>query len=275
MSTYQFTAEDADIVLRASRSDVPREFRLHKMILSFTSPVFKGMFDIPQPISSTTPTRPDIPVIDVDDTPEDLEIFLRMIYPFGFPQMPTLDAIIHALGMLDKYEVQGGPLQTLRTLLVSQKFLENEPIMVYSIACHWKFKEEASLAAPYTSSLDIVSLAKTEDVHRMTSMEYHHILLLGRERRSKCEAYIDRAFVPVCCDNGFCKEFYSRFRSNLLDEFKRKHRAFYDLGWCIARCFEMAIEARGWSLQSKCGGANNPKLGSFISTLAAKLNERP
>ena len=102
MSSYQFTADNADIVLRASRCDVPREFRVHKTILSIASPVFKDMFDIPQPDSSATSTGPTVPVVDVDDTPEELENFLRMIYPFGFPAMPTLDAISNALVILDK-----------------------------------------------------------------------------------------------------------------------------------------------------------------------------
>src|SRR5258705_411669 len=119
MSPYQFTADDADVVLRATRCDPPREFRVHKNILSIASPVFGDMFKIPQPAdeSSTTPAAA-VPVIDLDDTPEDLEIFLRMVYPFGFTEMFTLDAISRALVILDKYEVRGTSLQPLKSLLV-------------------------------------------------------------------------------------------------------------------------------------------------------------
>jgi len=93
MPPYEFTADDADIILRASRCDAPapRDFRVHKIILSIVSPVFKDMFDVPQPIPPASPAEATIPIINVDDTPEDLEVFLRVIYPFGLPTMPTLD----------------------------------------------------------------------------------------------------------------------------------------------------------------------------------------
>ena len=71
--------------------------------------------------------------------------------------MPTLDAISDALVTLDKYQVDGGSLQPLRSLLVSPEFLKNDPVRVYSLACYWKFKEEADLAAPHASALDIDS----------------------------------------------------------------------------------------------------------------------
>ena len=275
-SAYPFTADDADIVIRASRSDVPREFRLHKTILSITSPVFKGMFDIPQPISSTTLTGPEIPVIDLDETPKDLELFLRMIYPFEFPRMPTLDAIVHAFGMLDKYEVGGRPLQTLRSLLVSPRFLEHEPIKVYSIACHWKFKEEADLAAPYTSHLNVTSLAKTEDLQRMTGVEYHRLISLSKQRKLRCAADINGWGIPSTgCSHSKCKIFYLKFRSRLMKEFEGGHYDFYDLGWCTARCFEVAILEMD-SSEFPCEPATgDSSLARYIVTLAKRLSARP
>ena len=45
--------------------------------------VFKDMFSMPQPVSSVTTPEATMPVIDLNDTPEDLENFLCMVYPFG------------------------------------------------------------------------------------------------------------------------------------------------------------------------------------------------
>jgi len=271
MSTYQFTADDADIVLRASRCETPREFRVHKTILSIASPVFKDMFDIPQPVSPTTPTGAATPVIDLDDTSEDLENFLRMIYPFGFPTTPTLDAISRALVILDKYQVQGASLRPLRSLLVSPEFLKNDPVRVYSIACGWKFNEEADLAARYTASCDILASIREEDVRRITSMEYHRILILGKDRKLKSHHHIRT--VPLACIGcpGY-KRFYATFRQRLSEDFSADYNTYYEHGKCIIRCFEIAMETEREVGASGCGVGRDSHLGSFISSLATKLS---
>ena len=272
MSPYQFTADDADIILRASRCEMPREFRVHKTILSITSPVFKDMFDTPQPVPSTTPAGPTIPIIDLDDTPEDLENFLRMIYPLGFPATGTLGlgAIAGALVVFDKYQVQGRSLQPLRSLLVSPEFLKNDPIRVYSLACVWGFKREADLAAPYTSFLDVLTSASAEDIQRMTSTEYHRILILCRKRKSDAENYICTA--PIPCVQGSCynyNNFFPTFRNRLLEDFKVDCFTFYDFGRCIARCSDIAAEM---GAMGSCGAGRDSHLGMFICDLAEKLS---
>jgi hypothetical protein len=272
MSAHKFMADDADIILRASRSDAPREFRVHKTILSIMSPIFKDMFNIPQPGTSTNPAGSTISIIDVDDTPEDLEIFLRMIYPLsGFPPMSTLNAISHAFAMIDKYEVQGLPLQHLKFLLVSPEFLKEHPIQVYAIACGWKLKEEADIAAPHTSSLDVLLCARDEDIARMTGPEYHRILMLGKKRRSACEHQITQARV-TCNGCRNYKNFYPSFRSRLLTSFKDDHRPFYDYGRCVVRCFEIAVETEADGVEIGCGLSRDSHVGRFIRTLAETLS---
>lgn len=270
MPPYEFTADDADIILRASRCDAPREFRVHRIILSIVSPVFKDMFSIPQPVSSMTAAEITIPVINVDDTPEDLEVFLHVIYPFGLPAFPTLDAISHALVILDKYQVGGGSLQPLRALLVSPEFLKNDPIRVYSIACYWKFKEEADLAASYTSSLDVLTSASGEDIRRMTGTEYHRILVLGKERQSKSVNYIVTT-PSACAGCPNYKKFYATFRDHLLVDFGSDCRVYYDYGKCIVRCFEIAVKVEKDQATLGCGIGSDSHLGSFIRVLAEKL----
>ena len=270
MSVYQFTADDADIVLRASRCHAPREFRVHKTILSITSPVFKDMFDIPQPVSSATTPEATTPVIDVDDTPEDLENFLRIIYPFGPPTLSTLDAILHVLAILDKYQVHSALLRPLRSQLVSPEFLKNDPVRVYSIACCWKFKEEADLAAPHASTRDVLDSISEEDIRRMTSMEYRRILILGKELRSIGQNHI-RSVSVVCSGCSNYKKFYSAFRQRLLDDFSINYKTFYDYGQCIIRCFEIAWETEQAVGAAGCAGRDS-HLGRFIHSLATRLS---
>jgi len=270
MSSYQFTADDADIVLRATRCDVPREFRVHKIILSIASPVFKDMFDIPQPASPTIPVGAATPVIDVDDSPDDLENFLRMVYPFGPPAMPTLDAISRTLVILDKYQVQGASLRPIRSLLVSPEFLKSNPIRVYSLACGSKFKEEAELAALYTTSVDVLTSACEEDIRRMTGMEYHRILTLGQERRSRSRVYI-LSTPATCAGCPNYKNFFTVYRARLLEDFSTDYSTFYDYGKCIIRCFEIARETED-TVSYGCRVGQESHLGMFIKNLAELLS---
>lgn len=271
MVSYEFTADDADIILRASRCEVPREFRVHKTLLSIASPVFKDMFHIPQPVPSTTLTETAIPIIDVDDTAEDLEVFLRVIYPFGLPPMPTLDAISHALAILDKYQVQGGSLQPLRSLLISSEFLRDDPIRVYSLACRWKFKEEADLAAPYTSSLDVLTRVREEDIRLMSGTEYHRLLILEKQRQSRSADYIQTAR-STCSGCPNHKSFYRVFLIRILENFRIDCRTFYDYGRCVIRCFEIAVETERAGVTLGCGMGVGSHLGGFIHTLAERLS---
>lgn len=271
MSPHEFTAKDADVILRASRNDAPREFRIHKIILSIASPVFRDMFTIPQPTPQTSPEEPSIPIIDVDDTPEDLELFLRMIYPFGFATLTSLEAISRALIISDKYQVHGDSLQPIRSLLVSQEFLRHDPIRVYSLACAWKFEKEADIAAPHTSTLDILASVSAEDIQRMSGPEYHRILTLAKDRRLKAQSHI-RTTRPPCSGCFDYKRFYSVLRDALLEDFNTNSSTFYDNRRCVARCFEIAMETSNSGGMLGCGMGRDSHVGMFICDLAQRLN---
>ena len=72
---------DADGILRASGG---KEFHARKLILPLASPVFRDMFSVPQ---STETDPPVLPIVDVHDPPEALEIFLQIIYPIRNPSI--------------------------------------------------------------------------------------------------------------------------------------------------------------------------------------------
>lgn len=100
--SYQFTAKDADIILRTPESNL---FRVHKNILSIASSVFRDMLAVPQSPSEEGEFGP--PIVDVQDSAKDLEVLLRMIYPVAFPPITDLDTLSNAFVILDKYHTEG------------------------------------------------------------------------------------------------------------------------------------------------------------------------
>ena len=86
-SPYAFNAPDADVILRAplkKGSTELKDFRVHKAILSVASTLFSDMFSIPQPPpyakGDTT-----LPTVQVAESAEVFELFLRLIYPIAEP----------------------------------------------------------------------------------------------------------------------------------------------------------------------------------------------
>ena len=94
---------------------VLHEFPTYKAFFSYTSPVFKDMFSTPQPVSFESTPEATLPVIDISDTPEDLEVFLHIIYPSWSPTMSTLDEVSHGLIMFNKYQMPYELLNPLRS----------------------------------------------------------------------------------------------------------------------------------------------------------------
>ena len=79
MAPYEFDAPDTDAILRSSDG---KELRVHRLILSLSSPVFQGMFSLPQP----TDASPEIPCVDVSEPSDILQPFIQYLYPRSPPQ---------------------------------------------------------------------------------------------------------------------------------------------------------------------------------------------
>jgi len=75
MSHYFDNSPTADIILRSGGPKVV-EFRAHRVILSIASPVFETMFSLPQPGAEKS-----LPVCDLSEDANTLEVLLRLIYP--------------------------------------------------------------------------------------------------------------------------------------------------------------------------------------------------
>jgi hypothetical protein len=114
----KFDAPDADIILR-TLGPPKRDFRVHKLVLSLASPVFKDMFSLPQPTSndSRKSTVAEVEIVEVTDPAGALDIVLKMIYPFVPPPLDgDLDTLVECLVIAEKYNIEGAESRLYRAL---------------------------------------------------------------------------------------------------------------------------------------------------------------
>ena len=97
-----FDEADADVILRSSDHV---DFRVHKVILSLASPVFKDIFNMSQPPHLTDTDEPhnDLQVIAVEEDADTLDFVLRNIYPVPSPIVAKMDDLRFVLGPSQKY----------------------------------------------------------------------------------------------------------------------------------------------------------------------------
>ena len=265
---YQFTANDADIILRTPE---PKLFRVHKNILSIASSVFRDMLAVPKPPSeSTKEGERELPVFDVHDSAEDLEVLLRMIYPVAFPAIADLDALSNAFVLLDKYGAEGLQ-ERLKPLLTSSTLLATDPMRVYAIACRWGFKTEAAIAAPHASTVGVSTFTCMGDMRYISGLDYYRIVLLAHERREVGRREILNK--PTTC--GYCPvAFYDNFRPRLVERLFDGDEMFRDIGTCMVLCFDVVKEMENKHAVASCGYGRS-HLEQFIISLAKSLQNIP
>ena len=146
MAPYNFDTPDADVILRSSDG---KEFRVHLLILSLTSPVFQDMFNLPQP----TESPPQTPSIDFPKSSNIIQPFIQYLYPQSPPEISDIEMWAALYTITDKYNTEV-VMDLLKGVLVSC-FLEVFPLCVYTLASHWGFEEEVKIASRGTLTMDI------------------------------------------------------------------------------------------------------------------------
>ena len=199
----------ADVILRAL-GPPRRDLRVHKLILSLASPVFRDMFSLPQP---TTPTSEDsnaIDVVEVTDKPHALRVVLQMIYPHPSPPLKgDLDTLVECLVVADKYEIQGATSQ-LRDALSRV----NSPLRIYAIACRFGFEDLAKSASDEIfTSVNLTGVAQLPDGFEFVSAAAYHNLI--RQRTHYLETVSEvvkltplRSVCPHCRGGHFMEEVF-------------------------------------------------------------------
>ena len=182
MAPYDFQAPGADVILRSSDRE---EFPVHKDILSIASPVFRDMFNLPQPPEPTS----RIPIVDLSEPSDILRPFIQFVYPRSPPNISDITTLAALFTIADKYatEVVTGQL---RGMLIP-RFLYASPPRVYALASHWGFEEEAKVASRRCLEMDISKGFSEEDASLMGGVACQKFYLLHIQRRSKAQALLN------------------------------------------------------------------------------------
>ena len=192
-STF-FTTDDGDVILRAGTDPGSKhDFRIHKLILSLASPVFKDMFSFPQPPNQNKIEQPDIPIVDVPDSPQVLDTILRFVYPgVELPKFTDLSLLSALLSAADKYNI-ASMLPVLRDAL--NAFIPENSFSVYATACRFGFSEEAKAAAMVSTPLTMLDRKYEEEVRHLPSAHLLRFLrfVIARENvgRSRIRIFLD------------------------------------------------------------------------------------
>jgi len=262
---YDF--DDADIILRAPRS---KGFRVHRSVLSVSSPVLRALVAEVPKASLEDEEKGDLPEINVEDAPEDVDLLLRLIYPIiPSPKFEDFDSLSRAFTILQKYQVEGVQ-GLLKPILVSPSFLTSDPVRVYAMACRLGFKEEAEIAVPHAATVDFTSTIRAEDLHNMSGMDYHRLVVLSKERLKKSKS--DVFSFPLQCPS--CPQaFYEQFRKKLAEKLNTDDKGkVYDVVECLETCFTISKE---------CGNNNCTGVGGtlhfemFVFALVKELQKPP
>lgn len=182
-SDDMFNWPDGDVILRSAHGTETRDFRVHKLFLSFTSPVFKDMFTIPQPSSSVS----DIDIVDLTDPPRALELVLRFIYPSPVsPIVKDLTIALEALNIADKYDIEVARSRLRSSFM---EFAKTEPLRVYAVACRLGLEEEMKIASTHTLPIDLSALTQLPDEFKhIPATEYHRLIHLHTRYRNAVKA---------------------------------------------------------------------------------------
>jgi hypothetical protein len=132
------TFPEGDVILKSSDGI---EFRVHKLLLRLASPIFAGMFEMPEPRR----LRGEVQTVDMSEDARSLESLLRWIYPTNNP--PTIESEEDLQALLPialKYEVERilGGLRTYMT-----KRAGNNPLYFYALGIRYGYPDVVKAAA--------------------------------------------------------------------------------------------------------------------------------
>lgn len=146
-----FNFDDADVVLCVRGAD----FRVHKLVLTHASTVFKDIFSLPRNPSTS---QKSLPVIDIAEDAQTLHDVLSLIYPNAHQiDLDDLSTLHRVLLASRKYS-----MENLRLMLVKilQAKVDTDPVRVFAIACLAEAPQVALLAARETLKKPYVHIAK-------------------------------------------------------------------------------------------------------------------
>jgi len=204
-----FCADDADVIIRAAGT---LDFRVHKLILSFASPVFRDMFTLPQPPADTPGI---LPRIDISESPETWDNILRTIYPMPRPILDDLDGLGSLLLAAKKYGMDF-ILYSHKSIFGDRRFIQQDPLHLYTIACACGFEDLAKHVARNAENLAVTRRSGAGNLEGLTIASYHRLVSFLAERDDGWHKTFSGALVRSCaCDEKSRQDLYNGIRENL------------------------------------------------------------
>jgi hypothetical protein len=151
-------------------------FLVFRNILSEASPWFESMFTLPQPHDPNDNSIQSLPFVRMEETSEILEVLLQYIYPRQNP-FPTFNQICLVLRAVDKFEMDWMK-GILRELLVSEKFLTDQPLAVFIASRFYNLFPEASVACRHTFDSNLNDFKVAELVSQLSFMNLDKSFIL-------------------------------------------------------------------------------------------------
>ena len=265
-SPYAFDAPDADVILRAPlkrESTKLKDFRVHKAILSVASTFFSDMFSIPQPPQHAKGDT-TLPIVQVAESAEVFEIFLRLIYPIEPPVINSLQSVDNLFQLAEKY-MASGVRAKLKQILLSPSFLNDDPILVYAIACRTNLHGEAKLVIPHTFKIDLVQDIPQSKFRMMTIDSYHRLLVEHSLRRGRLVNAVDEVYRSRAIQTCLCRE---KLKKEVRLQISGK--PFLD-GPTLEKCVASALESKN---SNKWGcPLSREEHSTFITDIVRRINE--
>lgn len=259
----------ADFILRSGAE----EFNVHRSLLSLASSFFAHMLSLPQPPSKESE---EIPIVDVDEPPEVLQLLLQFIYPVPDPTIDNdLDALILVLHAAIKYDVLSA-IQSLRKQLVSEQYLKQYPTRIYAVTVHYDFEQEAKLASRYTLGINILNVDRPlpEELRLISAESYHRLLVLRHARAEAAKELLQLRDDVKCMQ---CNGMYGTFSAGPKWWLDFRARAAEELTTRPTTDVIFTLEFLSKSAEVKCPKCPQSLLQSwsFLEELKRKIDELP
>ena len=186
-----FTTEDGDVILRVGPDDA---FRVHKLVLSLASSVFKDLFRTAQP-DQLGRGQNCLPTIPITDPPESVDLLLRFIYPGIVPPGITDPATLSTLlTIADKYGVPT-ILPVVKERLVDGGTLEKDPFGVYMVARRWGLGGVAKKAARGLTLPKVMASPSSKDPQNFAGDDFFRLVWFMQKRGEEGKRMIRNHFV--------------------------------------------------------------------------------
>ncbi|PIL24831.1 hypothetical protein GSI_12717 [Ganoderma sinense ZZ0214-1] len=197
-----FNREDADFVLRTADGV---HFRVFRTILMLASGGFAGMLDVPQPPTAAGSEETETPGVDVSEDSETMDTFLRICYPHVASdiEVGSLSHLRKVLKAGQKYDA-APVVDVMRRALVQPRFIDDNPLVVFAIACRLDLEEEAKEAAKVAVMKNRVKdETPCPEMDDVGAGAYYRLMLLNQTRLTlRATIQIDFNGIGTFCRNA-------------------------------------------------------------------------